>query len=90
MSTRRLGREFAPAQRQQIADVSGGHTPATLAGALQQLITTAWAPFEKPALRQTVEDGVKLPSHGIIATEIVEDLRAALAQFEEIEADLKE
>ena len=25
----------------------------------------------------------------IIATEIVEDLRAALAQFEEIEADLK-
>lgn len=37
-----------------------------------------------------LEDSANLPAPGIIATEIVEDLRAALAQFEEIEADLKE
>ena len=30
----RLDRELEPAQRQQIATASGGHTPATLAGAL--------------------------------------------------------
>lgn len=84
----RLDRELDPAQRQQIADVSGGHTPATLAGALlravdpdaiaekakgqpgaepqeiapdqfeaarQALIAAACAPFDKPALRQTLE-----------------------------------
>jgi type I restriction enzyme M protein len=37
-----------------------------------------------------LEDSANLPPPGIIATEIVEDLRAALAQFEEIEADLKD
>ena len=92
----RLDRTLDQAQRQQIADVAGGHTPATLAGALlravdpdeisevaqaflpasasdkdawrpeptpaelevarQQLIATACAPFDKPALRQTLED----------------------------------
>ncbi len=36
-----------------------------------------------------LEDSANLPAPGIIASEIVEDLRAALAQFEEIEADLK-
>ena len=84
----RLDRELEPAQRQQIAAVSGGHSPATLAGALlraydpdaiaeratgtpgaspedvapdqleatrQQLITEACAPFDKPALRETLE-----------------------------------
>ena len=84
----RLDRELEPAQRQQIATASGGHTPATLAGALlraydpdaiaeratgtpgadpesvtpqeyeatrQQLIIDACAPFDKPALRQTLE-----------------------------------
>jgi type I restriction enzyme R subunit len=90
----RLDRELDPAQRQQIADASGGHTPATLAGALlravdpdeisesacrarpcvdasdallpeptpaelaaakAQLIAAACAPFDKPALRQTLE-----------------------------------
>ena len=84
----RLDRELEPAQRQQIAEVSGGHSPATLAGALlraydpdaiaeratgqpdadpqlvapeviestrQQLITEACAPFDKPALRETLE-----------------------------------
>ncbi|MCX6939080.1 MAG: N-6 DNA methylase, partial [Verrucomicrobia bacterium] len=39
---------------------------------------------------EALEDSAKLPAPGIIATEIVEDLRAALAQFEEIEADLSE
>lgn len=39
---------------------------------------------------EALEDSANLPAPGIIATEIVEDLRAALAQFEEIEADLKE
>ncbi len=84
----RLDRELEPKQRQQIAAVSGGHSPATLAGALlraydpdaiaeratgqpdadpqfvapevlestrQQLITEACAPFDKPALRETLE-----------------------------------
>ena len=84
----RLDRELEPAQRQQIVTASGGHTPATLAGALlrafdpdaiaeratgkpgaspdeiapekyeatrQELIATACAPFDKPALRQTLE-----------------------------------
>ena len=84
----RLDRELEPAQRQQIAAVSGGQSPATLAGALlraydpdaiaeratgqpdadpqlvapeiiestrQQLITEACAPFDKPALRETLE-----------------------------------
>jgi type I restriction enzyme R subunit len=84
----RLDRELEPAQRQQIITASGGHTPATLAGALlrafdpdaiaeratgkpgaspdeiapekyeatrQELIATACAPFDKPALRQTLE-----------------------------------
>ena len=84
----RLDRELDPAQRQQIAQNSGGHTPATLAGALlravdpdaiaekakgqpgaepqeiapdqfeaarQELIAAACAPFDKPALRQTLE-----------------------------------
>ena len=84
----RLDRELEPAQRQQIVSASGGHTPATLAGALlrafdpdaiaeratgkpgaspeevspetmeaarQDLITEACAPFDKPALRQTLE-----------------------------------
>ena len=84
----RLDRELEPAQRQQIVTASGGHTAATLAGALlrafdpdaiaeratgkpgaspdeiapekheatrQELIATACAPFDKPALRQTLE-----------------------------------
>jgi len=84
----RLDHELEPAQRQQIVTASGGHTPATLAGALlrafdpdaiaeratgkqgaspdeiapetyeatrQELIATACAPFDKPALRQTLE-----------------------------------
>jgi type I restriction enzyme R subunit len=84
----RLDRELDPPQRQQIAAASGGHTPATLAGALlravdpdaiaekasgkpgaepqeiapekfaaarQQLIAAACAPFDKPALRDTLE-----------------------------------
>jgi type I restriction enzyme M protein len=37
-----------------------------------------------------LEDSANLPAPDVIATEIVEDLRAALAQFEEIEADLKD
>jgi hypothetical protein len=37
-----------------------------------------------------LEDSANLPAPGVIATEIVEDLRAALEQFAEIEADLKE
>jgi type I restriction enzyme R subunit len=84
----RLDRELEPAQRQQIATVSGGHTPSTLVGALlraydpdaiaeratgrpdaepheiapeqyeasrRQLIAEACAPFDKPALRETLE-----------------------------------
>jgi type I restriction enzyme R subunit len=84
----RLDRELDQPQRQQIVAASGGHTPATLAGALlrafdpdaiaeratgkpgaspeevapekleatrQQLISEACAPFDKPALRATLE-----------------------------------
>ena len=84
----RLDRELEPAQREQIVTASGGHTPATLAGALlrafdpdaiaeratgkpgaspdevapekfeatrQELIAAACAPFDNPALRQTLE-----------------------------------
>ncbi|MCP5522096.1 MAG: DEAD/DEAH box helicase family protein [Verrucomicrobiales bacterium] len=84
----RLDRELEPAQRQQIVQASGGHTPASLANSLlrafdpdaiaeratgkpgaspdevapekftatqQDLITAACAPFDKPALRQTLE-----------------------------------
>jgi type I restriction enzyme R subunit len=84
----RLDRELDQPQRQQIAASSGGHTPATLAGALlravdpdaiaekasgklgaepqeiapdkfetarQQLIADACAPFDKTALRGTLE-----------------------------------
>jgi type I restriction enzyme R subunit len=83
----RLDRELDSDQRRQIADASGGHTPATLAGALlraydpdaiaeratgrsgaeaqeiapeqydatrQQLIIEACAPFDTPALRETL------------------------------------
>ncbi len=85
----RLDRAIEQPQRDQIVSVSGGQTPATLAGALlrafdpdaiaeratgkpgaepqevapedfaatqQQLIEEACAPFDKPALRQTLED----------------------------------
>jgi type I restriction enzyme R subunit len=84
----RLDRELEPSQRKQIADASGGQTPATLSSALlrafdpdaiaeraaghpgaeqqeihpekfeatrKQLIVDACAPFDKPALRQTLE-----------------------------------
>ncbi|HXB02021.1 MAG TPA: type I restriction-modification enzyme R subunit C-terminal domain-containing protein [Opitutaceae bacterium] len=84
----RLDRELDQTQRQLVAAASGGHTPATLAGALlracdpdaiaekaagkigaepqeiasekleaahQQLITDACAPFDKVALRNTLD-----------------------------------
>ena len=37
-----------------------------------------------------LEDSANLPAPGIIATEIVQDLEAALEQFSEIESDLKD
>ena len=37
---------------------------------------------------ESLEDSDNLPEPGVIAAEIVEDLRAALEQFAEIEADL--
>jgi type I restriction enzyme M protein len=39
---------------------------------------------------EALEDSANLPAPDIIATEIVQDLEAALEQFREIEADLKE
>ena len=39
---------------------------------------------------ESLEDSANLPGPEIIAAEIVEDLQAALAQFAEIAADLKE
>lgn len=39
---------------------------------------------------EALEDSANLPAPGIIATDIVADLEAALEQFREIEADLKE
>ncbi len=38
---------------------------------------------------QSVEDSASLPTPDVLAEEIVEDLRSALEQFEEIGADLK-
>jgi hypothetical protein len=38
---------------------------------------------------ESLEDSANLPDPDIIATEIVEDLQAALAQFAEIAADLR-
>jgi type I restriction enzyme M protein len=38
---------------------------------------------------QSLEDSANLPDPDVLAEEIVEDLRAALAQFEEIVADLR-
>ena len=38
---------------------------------------------------ESVEDSASLPSPDVLAEEIVEDLRAALEQFEEIGSDLK-
>ena len=38
---------------------------------------------------QSLEDSANLPAPDIIAQEIVEDLQAALAQFAEIAADLR-
>jgi type I restriction enzyme M protein len=38
---------------------------------------------------ESLEDSANLPDPDILAEEIVEDLRAALAQFEEIVADLR-
>jgi len=38
---------------------------------------------------QSLEDSANLPAPDIIAQEIVEDLQAALAQFGEIAADLR-
>ena len=37
---------------------------------------------------ESLEDGENLPAPGVIAAEIVEDLRAALEQFEQIAAHL--
>jgi type I restriction enzyme M protein len=37
---------------------------------------------------ESLEDSANLPSPGMLALEIVEDLKAALAQFEAIEEDL--
>jgi len=37
---------------------------------------------------ESLEDGENLPAPGVIAAEIVEDLRAALEQFEQVAADL--
>ena len=37
---------------------------------------------------ESLEDSETLPDPGVIATEIAEDLRAALEQFAEIQADL--
>lgn len=39
---------------------------------------------------EALEDGANLPEPDVIAAEIIEDLRAALEQFEEIQADLEE
>jgi type I restriction enzyme M protein len=39
---------------------------------------------------EALEDSANLPGPDIIAQEIVEDLEAALEQFREIEADLKD
>jgi type I restriction enzyme M protein len=39
---------------------------------------------------ESLEDSANLPDPDVIAQEIVEDLQAALAQFAEIAADLKE
>lgn len=39
---------------------------------------------------RSLEDSANLPDPDVLAEEIVEDLRAALAQFEEIVADLRE
>jgi type I restriction enzyme M protein len=39
---------------------------------------------------EALEDGANLPEPDVIAAEIIEDLRAALAQFEEIQAELEE
>jgi hypothetical protein len=38
---------------------------------------------------ESLEDSANLPGPDVIATEIVEDLQAALAQFAEIASDLK-
>lgn len=38
---------------------------------------------------ESLEDSANLPDPDLIAAEIVEDLRAALEQFEEIFADLQ-
>ncbi len=38
---------------------------------------------------ESVEDSSSLPAPDVLADEIVEDLRSALEQFEEIGADLK-
>jgi type I restriction enzyme M protein len=38
---------------------------------------------------EALEDGANLPEPDVIAAEIIEDLRAALEQFEEIQADLE-
>jgi len=38
---------------------------------------------------EALEDSANLPAPDVIATEIVQDLEAALEQFREIEADLK-
>ena len=38
---------------------------------------------------ESLEDSANLPDPNIIASEIVEDLQAALAQFAEIAADLR-
>ena len=39
---------------------------------------------------ESLEDSANLPDPGVIALEITEDLEAALAQFAEIAADLKQ
>jgi len=52
-------------------------------GSVSALLAIFWLKDE------ALEDSANLPTPGIIATEIGEDLCTALAQFEEIEADFK-
>lgn len=40
-------------------------------------------------IKRMVGDAANLPDPDVIAAEIIEDLRSALAQFEEIYADLE-
>jgi len=81
----------SPAQSQQTeSHIELNHSVRSLAVLyLQALMTSGKVNLDIFWLRdESLEDSANLPNPDVLALEIVEDLKAALSQFESIEEDL--